>query len=62
MSDGGGSYIEAWLSRMRMRNHSEAHSLAEADQMRCEESRAEFQGRLFVLILVIIILAFYAIF
>ena len=58
MSDGGGAYIEAWLSRVRMRREVGARSLAEADRMRCEESSLETKARLLVLVVAIVVVLY----
>ena len=49
-----GSYVEAWLSRMRMRREANASSLGEADRMRRKEGMSELKGRL---LLVVVLLA-----
>ena len=58
MSDGGGAYIEAWISRLRMQRQKNAPSLVEADRMRCEDSRAETQARLIVLVVAVLVVIY----
>ena len=58
MSDGGGAYIEAWISRVRMQREINARTLGEADRMRCEESELEMKGRLLVLIIAVLVILY----
>jgi len=51
--DGGAQYIEAWLSRLRMRRQKDAGSVEEADRMRREDSESEFKERLLALLVLI---------
>ena len=58
MSDGGGAYIEAWISRMRTQRELSARDLAEADRMRREENDQEMKGRFLVLALAVLALLY----